>query len=65
MKLFINDFLKIRACEKSNTCYQRNGLFLKFRASEICTNEIRASKGPPVYVWTVLLISLFDFIEIT
>ena len=44
---------------------KENGLFLKFRASEICTNEIRASKGPPVYVWTILLISLFDFIEIT
>ena len=42
-------FSKIRASEILSTCNPRNGLFLKNRASEIRTSEIRASQGPPVY----------------
>ena len=35
--------VKLRSCGISSTCYSRNGLFLKNRASKIC-----ASQGPPV-----------------
>ena len=41
-------FLKHRASEIFSTCYPRNGLHLKIRASEIRTSEICASQGPPV-----------------
>ena len=46
--LCTSSFVKLRASEILSTCYQRNGLNLKIRASEIRTSEIRASQGPPV-----------------
>ena len=48
VKLCTSMFSKIRASEIPSTCYPRNGLYLKIRASEICTSKICASKGPPV-----------------
>ena len=48
VKLCTSSFEKFRASEILSTCNQRNGLFLKNRASEIRTSEIRASQGPPV-----------------
>ena len=48
VKLFTGSFVKLRASEILSTCYPRNGLHLKIRASEIRTSEIRASQGPPV-----------------
>ena len=48
VKLCTSMFSKIRASEILSTCYPRNGVYLKIRASEIRTSEIRASKGPPV-----------------
>ena len=47
MKLCTSSLVKIRASEIFSTCYPRNGLYLKIRASEIRTCEIRASQGPP------------------
>ena len=44
VKLCTSMFSKIRASEILSTCYPRNGLHLKIRAS-----EIRASQGPPVF----------------
>ena len=49
VKLCTSMFSKIRASEILSTCYPRNGVYLKIRASEIRTSEIRASQGPPVY----------------
>ena len=43
VKLCTSMFSKIRASEILSTCYPRNGVYLKIRAS-----EIRASQGPPV-----------------
>ena len=43
VKLCTCSFVKLRASEILSTCYPRNGLYLKNRAS-----EIRASQGPPV-----------------
>ena len=40
--------VKHGASEILSTCYPRNGLYLKIRASEMRTSEIRASQGPPV-----------------
>ena len=62
VKLCTSSFVKVRASEKTfeklsaseilSTCYPRNGLHLKIRASEIRASEIRASQGPPVkYLW--------------
>ena len=48
VKLCTSMFSKIRASEILSTCYPRNGVYLKIRASEIRTSEIRASQGPPV-----------------
>ena len=48
VKLCTSSFEKFRASEILSTCNPRNGLFLKNRASEIRTNKIRASQGPPV-----------------
>ena len=48
VKLCNSMFSKIRACEILSTCYPRNGVYLKIRASEIRTSEICASQGPPV-----------------
>ena len=48
VKLCTSSFLKLRASEILSTCYPRNGVHLKIRASEIRTSEIRASQGPPV-----------------
>ena len=48
VKLCTSSFIKICASEILCTCYPRNGLYLKIRASEIRTSEIRASQGPPV-----------------
>ena len=48
VKLCISSFVKLRASEILSTCYPRNGVYLKIRASEIRTSEIRASQGPPV-----------------
>ena len=47
-KLCTISFVKLRASEIFSTCYPRNGVNLKIRASEIRTSEIRASQGPPV-----------------
>ena len=47
-KLYTSSFVKLFASEILSTCYPRNGLYLKIRASEILISEIRASKGPPV-----------------
>ena len=47
MKLCTRSFEKFRASEILSTCNPRNGLFLKNRASEICTSEIRASQRLP------------------
>ena len=49
VKLCTSMFSKIRASEILSTCYPRNGVYLKIRASEIRTSEIRASQGPPVF----------------
>ena len=48
VKLCTSSFEKFRASEILSMCNPRNGLFLKNRASEIRTSEIRASQGPPV-----------------
>ena len=48
VKLCTSSFVKHRASEILSTCYPRNGLYLKIRASEIRASEIRASQGPPV-----------------
>ena len=48
VKLCTSSFVKLRASEIFITCYPRNGVYLKIRASEIRTSEIRASQGPPV-----------------
>ena len=48
LKLCSSSFVKLRASEILSTCYPRNGVYLKIRASEIRTSEIRASQGPPV-----------------
>ena len=48
VKLCTSMFSKIRASEILSTCYPRNGVYLKIRASEIRTSEIHASQGPPV-----------------
>ena len=48
VKLCTSSFVKLRASEILSTCYPRNGLHLKIRASEIRTSEIRASQGPSV-----------------
>ena len=48
VKLCTSTFSKLRASEILSTCYPRNGVYLKIRASEIRTSEIRASQGPPV-----------------
>ena len=50
VKLCTSSFVKHRASEILSTCYPRNGLYLKIRASEIRASEIRASQGPPVAV---------------
>ena len=50
VKLCTSMFSKIRASEILSTCYPRNGVYLKIRASEIRTSEIRASQGPPVEI---------------
>ena len=42
VRLCTSSFVKIRASEIFSTCYPRNGLYLKIRASEIRTSEIRA-----------------------
>ena len=44
VKLCTSMFSKIRASEILSTCYPRNGVYLKIRASEIHTSEIRASQ---------------------
>ena len=49
VKLCTSSFVKLRASEIFSTCYPRNGVYLKIRASEIRTSEIRASQGPPVH----------------
>ena len=49
VKLCTSSLVKLRASEILNTCYPRSGLYLKIRASEIRTSEIRASQGPPVH----------------
>ena len=49
VKLCTSSFVNLRASEILNTCYPRNGLCLKIRASEIRTSEIRSSQGPPVF----------------
>ena len=49
VKLCTSSFIKLRASEIHSTCYPRNGLHLKIRASEIHTSEIHASQGPPVH----------------
>ena len=43
VELYTSSFVKLRASEILSTCYPRNGVYLKIRAS-----EIRASQGPPV-----------------
>ena len=48
VKLCTDSFVKLRASEILSTCCPRNGVYLKFRTSEIRTSEIRASQGPPV-----------------
>ena len=48
VKLCTSTFSKLRASEILSTCYPRNGVYLKIRASEICTSEIRASQGTHV-----------------
>ena len=48
VKLCTSIFSKICASEILIMCYPRNGVYLKIRASEIRTSEIRASQGPPV-----------------
>ena len=48
VKLYTSSFVKLRGGEIHSTCYPRNGLHLKIRASENRTSEIRASQGPPV-----------------
>ena len=53
VKLCTSMFSKIRASEILSTCYPRNGVYLKIRASEIHTSEICASQGPPVYRNTI------------
>ena len=55
VKLCTSSFEKFRASEILSTCNPRNGLFLKNRASEIRTSEIRASQGPPVYQFSCRL----------
>ena len=50
VKLCTSSFVKLRASEILSTCYPRNGVYLKIRASEIRTSDIRASQGPPVSV---------------
>ena len=47
-KLCTSMFSNIRASEILGICYPRNGVYLKIRASEIRTSEIRASQGPPL-----------------
>ena len=49
VKLCTSSCVKLRASEILSTCYPRNGVYLKIRASEIRTSEIRASQGPPVH----------------
>ena len=49
VKLCTSSFVKLRASEIFITCYPRNGVYLKTRASEIRTSEFRASQGPPVH----------------
>ena len=49
VKLCTCPFVKLRASEILSTCYRRIWVYLKIRASEIRTSEIRASQGPPVY----------------
>ena len=49
VKLCTSSFVKLRASEIFITCYPRNGVYLKIRASEIHASEIRASQGPPVF----------------
>ena len=48
VKSYTSSYAKLHASEILSMCYPRNGLYLKIRASEIRTSEIRASQGPPV-----------------
>ena len=48
VKLFTSSFAKLCASKILSTFYPRNDIYLKIRASEIRTSEIRASQGPPV-----------------
>ena len=49
VKLCTISFVKFCASEILSMCNPRNGLFLKFHASEIGTSEICASQGHPVF----------------
>ena len=53
VELCTSSFVKLRASEILSTCYPRNGLYLKIRASEIRTSENLASQGPPVLLFTL------------
>ena len=48
VKLCTSSFAKLCASKILSTYYPRNDIYLKIRASEIRTSEIRASQGPPV-----------------
>ena len=49
VKLCTSSFAKLRASKILSTCYPRNDIYLKIRASEIHTSEIRASQGSHVH----------------
>ena len=46
VKLCTSSFAKLRASKILSTCYPRNDIYLKIRASEIRTSKIHASQGP-------------------
>ena len=48
VKLCTSFFVRLRHSEILSMCYSRNGLYLKIRANETFTSEIRASQGPLV-----------------